>query len=160
MNPIELTPNIIKCMSPALRAELGLQPVAYPSEPGTVTVMLPIIGKPRQTRRDKWAKRPAVVRYRAWCDKLRAAVPAEWRFAAPVVFSWVAYIACPKSYGKSRSEALAGKPHRQKPDRDNCDKALMDALWEHDERVAVGSMAKYWDDGMGERIILTARWEE
>lgn len=29
------------------------------------------IGKPRMTRADKWKKRPAVMRYRAFCDEAR-----------------------------------------------------------------------------------------
>jgi uncharacterized cupin superfamily protein len=31
------------------------------------------VGKPRMTQRDKWAKRPAVLRYREWADRARAA---------------------------------------------------------------------------------------
>lgn len=29
------------------------------------------IGKPRMTRADKWKQRPAVMRYRAFCDEVR-----------------------------------------------------------------------------------------
>jgi len=34
------------------------------------------IPKPRQTRRDKWARRPCVLRYREWADQIRAAAGA------------------------------------------------------------------------------------
>lgn len=30
------------------------------------------VPKPRMTQRDKWQKRPAVMRYRAFCDEVRA----------------------------------------------------------------------------------------
>lgn len=30
------------------------------------------MGKPRMTRSDKWKKRPEVLRYRAFCDEVRA----------------------------------------------------------------------------------------
>ena len=32
------------------------------------------VPKPRMTQRDKWAKRPCVLRYRMWADMVRATV--------------------------------------------------------------------------------------
>jgi len=37
--------------------------------------------------------------------------------------SWDAYLPMPKSWSKKKKSAMAGRPHRQKPDRDNIDKA-------------------------------------
>jgi len=49
---------------------------------------------------------------------------------------------------------MAGKPHQVRPDRDNIDKGIMDALFEEDSRVAFGQQSKRWDDGHGPRIII------
>lgn len=42
--------------------------------------------------------------------------------------------------------------HRAKPDRDNIDKALLDALFNDDSGIASGLIEKRWDDGNGPRI--------
>jgi len=36
-----------------------------------------VMGKPRQTRADVWKKRPCVMAYRAWADKLRSMLPHD-----------------------------------------------------------------------------------
>jgi Holliday junction resolvase RusA-like endonuclease len=110
------------------------------------------MGKPRMTRRDKWKKRPTVVRYRAYADALRAA--CEGRPLAPLAVSWQAYFPLPASWSKAKKEASRGQPHRSKPDRDNIDKGILDALWDKDQCVALGSLSKFWDDGGGARIEL------
>lgn len=101
---------------------------------------------PRMTRRDKWKKRPCVMRYFAYRDTLRAAVgkipvPDEMHltFGFPV----------PSSWSKKKRAAMIGKPHRQRPDRDNCDKAVMDSLFEEDGGVWRGSQEKVWASGKG-----------
>lgn len=53
--------------------------------------------------------------------------------------SWVAYFKPPDS-----KSARIGKIHQQKPDRDNVDKAILDALFEDDSGVAVGKIEKRW----------------
>lgn len=112
------------------------------------------MGKPRMTQRDKWKKRPCVMRYRAWADKARAAAPKSLPIQ-PLSVSWVAYLPMPKSWNRYRRETLQGKLHRQKPDRDNIDKAVCDALWKDDSVIALGSLEKRWDDGKGPRIEVT-----
>jgi len=109
------------------------------------------MGKPRMTRRDKWAKRGCVLRYRDWADEARRAAPANL-MADPVRVDWVAYLPIPKSWSKKRRAVAAGQVCRSKPDRDNLDKALLDALWPQDAGVAVGMMVKRWDDGRGPRM--------
>jgi Holliday junction resolvase RusA-like endonuclease len=47
-----------------------------------------------------------------------------------------------------------GQPHRAKPDRDNIDKAILDALFPDDSVVAEGYLCKLWDDGKGARIEI------
>lgn len=99
------------------------------------------VPKPRMTQRDKWEKRPAVVRYRAFCDKVRSQgieVPecgAEITFVLPM----------PKSWSKKKRAAMDGKPHQQKPDLDNCCKALFDAVHSEDCGIyQLDGLAKYW----------------
>jgi len=41
--------------------------------PTVITVPGNPVGKPRMTRKDKWAQRPCVLRYREWADRARAA---------------------------------------------------------------------------------------
>lgn len=98
------------------------------------------VPKPRQTRSDKWKQRPAVMRYRAFCDEVRlleCAVPED---GAHVTFR----MPMPKSWSKKKRAELLGQPHQQKPDVDNLTKALLDAVLKDDSGV--------WD------IRTTKRW--
>lgn len=103
------------------------------------------VGKPRQTQRDKWAKRPCVLRYRAWADGARAAlllaggVPRD-----PVAVHIEAMFEPPKSLSGTQRYNLAGQPHRVKPDADNVLKAAVDALIQNDQRIATASVSKRW----------------
>jgi Holliday junction resolvase RusA-like endonuclease len=49
---------------------------------------------------------------------------------------------------------MSGTLHRQKPDRDNIDKGILDALFKSDCGVAGGTIVKRWDDGKGPRIEI------
>jgi Holliday junction resolvase RusA-like endonuclease len=114
------------------------------------------MGKPRQTRRDKWMHRDCVVRYRLFADTVRMYAPRDirWDELGQVNISWTAFFSIPKSYSAKRRAALAGKPHTVKPDRDNVDKALLDALFENDSIVSGGHLQKLWDDGRGARVEM------
>lgn len=111
------------------------------------------IGAPRMTQRDRWKKRPVVLRYFAWRDKAREAAgelpPAEQIES----LSWVAYFSPPVSWSKKKRTAVLGQLHRAKPDRDNIDKAILDALFEKDQNIAKGSVEKRWD--VYERLEIT-----
>lgn len=106
-------------------------------------MLYPIIpvGKPRMTQRDKWARRPAVLRYREFCDAVRAAgiqMPDE---GARITF----LLPMPKSWSKAKRERMNLSAHRAKPDLDNLLKALMDACLEDDAGVwNVGRIQKLW----------------
>jgi Holliday junction resolvase RusA-like endonuclease len=106
------------------------------------TVPGPPTGKPRMTRGDRWKKRPCVLRYWAWADLARmcakaAGCPTDSKQIASL--SWVAYFAPPES-----KQDRLGKLHQQKPDRDNVDKALLDALFTDDSGIAKGTLEKRW----------------
>lgn len=116
------------------------------------------VPKPRQTRRDRWEQRPAVVRYRTWADAARLAYRAACRAQrlrasefTPEGVHANFYLPAPKS--------AAGRnnfPHTQKPDLDNLVKAVLDALFpDGDQRIYLLTASKRWDDGNGARVELS-----
>lgn len=101
------------------------------------------VSKPRMTQRDRWAKRPSVVKYYDFCDDLRILwgenkVPEELyiQFNIPM----------PKSWSKKKRLNMDGKPHQQRPDIDNLVKAFLDALCEDDSYVFFINASKYWSE--------------
>ena len=119
-----------------------------------VTIRQQPIGKPRQTRADKWKQRPAVMRYREWADEARRQVSPLSLPSNPLRLKIVAYFEMPKSWPKWKQAKLAGQPHRQKPDWDNIGKAVQDIFWQDDQVVAEGHVLKFWDDGNGARVEM------
>lgn len=106
-----------------------------------MTITIDPLGKPRMTQRDKWKLRPAVVRYRAYCDELRLKMPAyELGMSVQLVF----HIAMPRTWSKKKRAENLGKLHDQKPDIDNLAKGFMDAFKCEDKHVAVLHAEKYW----------------
>ena len=117
-------------------------------------------GKPRMTRRDKWAKRPAVMRYRDWSDRLRAAAGNLLPRADKVTsITWSAYFAPPKSWKIVNRVDAIGELHRAKPDLDNIAKAVLDSLWpDDDSAIAVMQCDKAWS--ARPRIEIIIRYDE
>lgn len=117
------------------------------------------VGKPRMTQQDKWARRPEVLRYRAWATMAKLIMVQSIGHLpegfVPGIVNWYAFFEIPKSWSPKRKAAAAGAPHRSKPDRDNIDKALLDALWDSDACVSSGFIAKRWDDGHGPRLEVS-----
>lgn len=95
--------------------------------------------KPRMTRRDKWAKRPCVMRYRAFKDKVRLR-----RVELPQPCTVVFWMPMPKSWAQSVKLAHEGQPHRCKPDLDNLVKGLWDALYANDAALWQVTAEKRW----------------
>jgi len=114
------------------------------------------LGKPRMTRRDKWKKRPCVMRYREFADKLRTYFVGI-DLTDVHALSWIAYFPLPVSWSKKRKAAMRGQRHYSKPDRDNVDKAILDALFDQDSGVSHGTLTKLWDDGNGPRIEINIK---
>lgn len=106
------------------------------------------VPKPRMTQRDKWAKRPAVLRYRAFCDQVRDAGASVPESGAHIVF----HLAMPASWSKRKRAEMAGKPHQQKPDVDNLAKALLDACLAEDQGVWDVRVTKVWAEQGGIEI--------
>ena len=105
------------------------------------TFHLTPIAKPRMTRRDRWAKRPIVQKYWEYKDTLLL-LSGEW--LPPKSHYWlVFYLPMPKSWTKKRKSGLAGRPHRQTPDKDNLEKGFLDVFGE-DKEVWSGGVTKLW----------------
>ena len=122
-----------------------------------ITIVVPgaPIGKPRMTRRDRWAKRPAVMRYREWADLVRAVAgklpPAE----KVESLSMLAKFEPPKSMSKKKRAALIGQLHRVKPDVDNIAKCI-DAIYpDGDQAIAEIHAKKVWDWEASVTITIT-----
>lgn len=106
------------------------------------------LGKPRMTRADKWKKRPEVLRYRAFCDEVRLNKVTLAESGYHVIF----VLPMPPSWSKKKRALMDGKPHQQKPDKDNLEKALLDALFGEDSHIWDGRVTKIWGE-TGKMII-------
>ncbi|MEL0577036.1 RusA family crossover junction endodeoxyribonuclease [Pectobacterium punjabense] len=109
------------------------------------------LGKPRMTQRDKWQKRPPVLRYRAFCDEVRLNKITLPEGGWHVTF----VLPMPPSWSKKKRSEMNGKPHQQKPDKDNLEKALLDAIFDDDSRIWDGRVSKIWGE-FGKIIIEEA----
>lgn len=103
------------------------------------------MGKPRMTQRDKWKKRDVVLHYNAFKDMVRLAGIKEIPDVPRIVF----YIPMPASWPEKKKAEFDGQPHRAKPDIDNLQKALFDAVYHKhaetdDSHIWCGWKEKRW----------------
>jgi len=159
-DPSKLPTALLRLMSPEDRAALaGTPPVepivnfraAAPAVHTSRTFTIPIdpCPAPRMTRQDRWLgkpgrkpRRPIVQRYFDFRDALRAAVGDIPH--VPDELHAVFHFPMPDSWSRKKRAAMLGQPHRQRPDRDNCTKAVQDALFIEDGSVWKGSDEKRW----------------
>ena len=104
--------------------------------------MYPVVPcpKPRMTQRDKWAKRPAVLKYHAFKDECRLRMNDVVLDGARVIF----HVPMPKSWSKKKRVEMNTRPHRSRPDLDNYMKALGDSLYIEDSHIADVCLSKRW----------------
>lgn len=100
------------------------------------------VTKPRMTQRDKWKKRPCVVKYFAFKDKCRAADMEIQEEGSFIIFN----IPMPKSWSKRKKDRMRMMRHRQRPDIDNLLKAVFDALYDEDCHIWDIRARKLWSD--------------
>lgn len=107
------------------------------------TIHIDPISKPRMTHADKrLPKRPCVARYHAFQDELQLKMngfvlpDAHWH----IVF----HMPMPASWSRKKRAEHDGKPHQQKPDKDNLEKAFLDSLFKDDSHIWDGRVTKRW----------------
>lgn len=97
---------------------------------------------PRQVKKDAWRPSPAVERYRTFRDDV------GWRkVQLPVGFFHVVFfMPMPKSWSETRKARFAFRPHERTPDKDNLEKALVDAVYRgrSDAHVWHSASTKLW----------------
>ncbi len=104
------------------------------------------VAKPRMTQRDRWARRPCVVRYWDYCEALRKECKRQ-RWLLPDSVAMIFIVPMPKSWTKKRRTDMDGEPHQKKPDADNLAKSVLDALRpENDSEVWLLVTEKLWGD--------------
>jgi Holliday junction resolvase RusA-like endonuclease len=105
------------------------------------TVLIDPMGAVRQTHADRWKKRDCVLRYAEYKHALKLKVGEH---PVPDELHLKFHIAMPASWSGKQKARMTAKPHRQKPDKDNLCKGVMDALWENDQAIWRGSQEKFW----------------
>jgi len=116
---------------------------------------IPVMGKPRMTRADRWKKRPVVLKYWRYKDKLKQ-LAKENDYTPGHTLDIEFLIPCPKSWSYKKVAEHAGEPHQQKPDLDNLLKGFMDCLMDEDKMVHTITATKKWMVG-GEGTIVINR---
>lgn len=99
--------------------------------------------KPRMTQRDRWANRDVVLRYYAFKDDINLKANAI-KYTLPDTFKATFYLSPPMSWSVKKRASHEGKPHQSKPDKDNLEKALLDALKPTDQTVWDTHTRKLW----------------
>lgn len=98
------------------------------------------VPKPRQTRSDKWKKRPRVLRYRQFADEVRDACIKIHLSGTRIIFK----MPMPESWSQKKKSERDGQPHMSRPDIDNLLKALLDAAFLDDSCVWSITATKVW----------------
>jgi Holliday junction resolvase RusA-like endonuclease len=115
------------------------------------SVLADPVPKPRMTRRDAWAKRPCVERYRQWCDEVRLAVtgsPAQKLDCDVLGVVAFFHLPVPGSWAEKKKAEHYGRLHRGSGDVDNFLKGLCDALFAEDKTIPVMQGYKFFvEDG-------------
>jgi Holliday junction resolvase RusA-like endonuclease len=110
-----------------------------------ITFPITPVGKPRMTQRDKWKKRKVVQRWFAFKDELRRQAGLIGFVPPPCGMGLRFVLPMPESWSKKMKAGMDGKPHQAKPDKDNLEKAFLDALLEEDSVVwQTAGVEKRW----------------
>ena len=134
----------ISTLLPPIAPNEGFYQCTVPGEP---------VSKPRMSQRDVWKKRPVVLRYREYCDRIRAVakLQPDWDCYAIEV---TAFVSMPPSWSKKKRAEMLGTLMRSKPDWDNIGKGICDALFKEDSILAGGTVWKFWCDAASARTEI------
>ncbi len=93
------------------------------------------------TRADRWKKRKCVLEYWRFKDEVNY---LRKGFELGDKISILFCMPFPKSYSKKKREKLFLKPHQVKPDADNLEKAIFDAIKKKDQTIHDVKKRKVW----------------
>lgn len=122
------------------------EPLSTTLEGEDVTMIeLPItpVPKPRMTRADRWKQRECVIRYWEFKDNIQSEFHDN-NYTFPVPAHVIFLMPIPQSWSQKKQQKMLGQPHLQRPDKDNLEKAILDALFEEDSHVWDGRVSKFW----------------
>ncbi len=114
------------------------------------------VPKPRQTRSDKWNKRPCVMRYRSFADEVRLMDVRVPESGAHVIF----HMPMPRSWSNKKKLEMDGAPHQQKPDWDNLAKSLCDAVHSEDSFIYDFRATKLWAFDGAIEVIMDGNYNQ
>lgn len=104
--------------------------------------------KPRQTRRNRYKKTPSDERYYYFKDETR-----RLGINVPESGYHVLFVRkMPESWTLKKKNEMRYDPHQQTPDKDNMEKAMLDAIFDkhspekNDSHVWDGRVSKVWGD--------------
>lgn len=127
-------------------------PEIYASSSGDFVIEIEPMGAPRINPADKWKKREVVERYHRLKDKIREDC-ALMGYKLSGVLTIRFEFTMPASWSDKKKNDFARRPHQQKPDLDNCIKAVMDAFNADDSHVHTITAKKVW--AREGRIVIT-----
>lgn len=104
--------------------------------------MIDPVPKPRMTRSDKWKKRDCTDRYWAFKDELL--LQAQGFKMPECNYHLKFFLRMPEGWSEKKKKEFDGKPHQQKPDKDNLEKAFLDSLCVEDKNIWDGRVSKFW----------------
>jgi Holliday junction resolvase RusA-like endonuclease len=99
------------------------------------------VPKPRMTQSDRWRSRPCTDRYWEFKDRL---VNAWEDRKLPEQLELIFTIPMPTSWSQKKRDLFNGKPHQNKPDIDNLQKAVLDCLAPSDAYIWHVDASKFW----------------
>jgi len=109
------------------------------------------VAKPRMVRSDKYKKRPVVMNYWTFKDRIiRQAKEAGFKLGNAYRVTFV--MPMPTTLSEKKKMEYDGTPHQVRPDVDNMLKAVNDCLLEEDSAVHYVVCRKIW--GYSGKIIL------
>ena len=108
------------------------------------------VPKPRMTKSDRWKRRPSTDRYWLYKDLIQS---TKGDFVMPKKDYWIVfYIPMPKSWPQKKKDKFLYTPHLKTPDKDNLEKAFLDAMMSQDCKIWDGRATKLWGN-IGEIVI-------
>jgi Holliday junction resolvase RusA-like endonuclease len=125
-------------------------------ETSVITINVAPCSKPRMTKRDRWAKRPSVLKFFAFRDAIKQS--KYWKphnLLSLESFDIEFYVEMPKSWSKKKKALHINQPHKQRPDLDNYIKAWCDSVFEEDSVVWRFKASKRWTDQKGHIKLST-----